>query len=117
MQDIEIQEDWKRLLKFLHSTVGKKPQDLKGVLFLIGVQEFGQGARPFSKEEKQDLMHIAICKVLSLGGYYELKGFDEQGWPHWELVTKLPSFDLLQQEELLKHFVCRYFREEVGVHL
>ena len=47
--------------------------DLQGVLFLIGVQELGQGFRKFKKDEKQDLMHIATCRLLSYYGYYELE--------------------------------------------
>lgn len=96
----------------LETIVGKKPKDLNGVLFLIGVQELGHGTKIFSKEEKQDLMHIGICKVLSLSGYYELEGLDKDGWPHWKLVKKLPHFDLLEQERLLRMHVLEYFEKE-----
>jgi len=72
------------------------------------------GAKAFSKEEKQDVMHIAICKVLSLAGYYELEGTDEEGWPHWKLMKKLPRFDLLEQEKLLKIQIIDYFKTEIG---
>ena len=96
---------------------GKRPQDLNAVLFLIGVQELGSGRKTFSKEEKQDLMHIAICKVLSLAGYYELEGLDEEGWPHWKLIKKLPKFDLIEQEKLLKIQVIEYFQKEIGWQL
>jgi hypothetical protein len=99
-------------LGFIEQSLGKKPKDLNGVLFLIGVQELGQGYRLFSKEEKQDLMHIAICKVLSLSGYYELDGIDQEGWPHWKMIKKLPHFDLLEQEKLLKMAVIEYFELE-----
>ncbi len=101
----------------LEKTVTKKPKDLNGVLFLIGMQELGRGPARFTKEEKQDLMHIAICKVLSLAGYYTLEGQDEQGWPHWKLVKKLPHFDLLEQEKLLKMHVVEYFETEYGWQL
>lgn len=96
----------------LESIIGKKPKDLNGVLFLIGVQELGHGTKIFSKEEKQDLMHIGICKVLSLSGYYVLEGLDKDGWPHWKLIKKLPHFDLLEQERLLKMHVMEYFEKE-----
>ncbi len=111
-RDLELERTWHRLLQEIEQVIGKKPKDLNGVLFLIGVQELGQGHRFFSKEEKQDLMHIAICKVLSLSGYYELEGLDEQGWPHWKLIKKLPHFDLLDQEKLLKMHVIEYFETE-----
>lgn len=111
-RDLELEKKWSSLMNELESIVGKKPKDLNGVLFLIGVQELGHGTKIFSKEEKQDLMHIGICKVLSLSGYYHLEGLDKDGWPHWKLVKKLPHFDLLEQERLLKMHVLEYFEKE-----
>lgn len=113
-RDLDADRHWQELLREMERNFGKKPKDLNAVLFIIGIQELGKGARNFSKEEKQDLMHIAICKVLSLAGYYELEGIDEAGWPHWKLVKKLPHFDLLEQEKLLKMLVIEYFEKEVG---
>ncbi len=114
-KDLEFDIKWNELLNKLSSTIGKKPSDLNSVLFLIGVQELGKGHKNFTKEQKQDLMHIAICKVLSLSGYYELEGIDEEGWPHWKLVKKLPHFDILEQERLLKMHVMEYFENEIGL--
>jgi hypothetical protein len=111
-RDLDLERTWASLLDNLESVIGKKPKDLNAVLFLIGVQELGRGSRPFSKEEKQDLMHIGICKVLSLSGYYELEGLDEEGWPHWKVLKKLPHFDLLEQERLLKMHVIEYFEKD-----
>lgn len=116
-KDLEFDRKWARLLNSLANMVGKKPKDLNSVLFLIGVQELGQGKKSFSKEEKQDLMHIAICRVLSLSGYYELEGLDEDGWPHWKLVKNLPHFDLLEQEKLLKMHVIDYFEKEFDLEI
>lgn len=113
-RDLDFERKWAGLMKHLQQTVGKRPKDLNSVLFLIGVQELGRGAQYFSKEEKQDLMHIAICKVLSLSGYYELVGLDAQGWPHWKSVKKLPHVDLLSQESLLKMHVVEFFEKEYG---
>ena len=84
-KDLDIELSWQKILKDLERMIGKKPADLNAVLFLIGVQELGKGSSNFSKEEKQDLMHIGICKVLSLSGFYELEGLDKDGWPHWTL--------------------------------
>ncbi|MEM6360303.1 MAG: hypothetical protein AAF149_17045 [Bacteroidota bacterium] len=116
-KDLEQERLWQALLNSLEINVGKKPKDLNAVLFLIGVQELGKGKRTFSKEEKQDLMHIAICKVLSMSGFYELEGLDEDGWPHWKLVKKLPHFDLLEQERLLKMHVIEYFQKEIELQI
>ena len=111
-RDLDLERKWNSLLGDLESIIGKKPKDLNSVLFLIGVQELGHGTKIFSKEEKQDLMHIGICKVLSLSGYYTLEGLDKDGWPHWKLIRKLPHFDLLEQEKLLKMHVMEYFEKE-----
>jgi hypothetical protein len=116
-RDLELDRSWYALLTFIERTIDKRPKDMNGVLFLIGVQELGKGHVHFSKEEKQDLMHIGICKVLSYSGYYELDGLDKDGWPHWRLVKKLPHFDLLEQERLLKMHVLEYFEKELGWQL
>jgi hypothetical protein len=60
-------------------------------------------------------MHIAICKLLSLSGYYELEGHDEDGWPHWKPQKGLPHFDILDQEKLLKMHVLEYFEKETDI--
>lgn len=113
-KDLELERKWQRLRVKLKDTLGKKPKDLNGVLYLIGLQELGKGNQEFTKEQKQDLLHIAICKVLSLSGYYTLEGLDEDGWPHWKNAKKLPQFDLLEQEQLLKMNVIEYFEKEIG---
>ena len=113
-RDLDFDRHWQALLNELEVSLGKRPKDLNAVLFIVGVQELGRGAKNFSKEEKQDLMHIAICKILSLAGYYELEGTDSSGWPHWKLIKKLPHFDLLEQEKLLKMLTIEYFEKELG---
>lgn len=114
-KDLTQENDWQLLIQNLGKTIGKKPSDLNSVLFLIGVQELGLGVKSFTKEDKQDLIHIAICRVLSNSGYYDLQGLDEDGWPHWKLRKKLPHFDLLEQEKFLKMHVLEYFRNEYGL--
>jgi hypothetical protein len=59
------------------------------VLLLIGIRELGTARSEFAKEEKVQLMHIAVCRVFSTGGYYKLEGLDENGWPHWEKVKDI----------------------------
>ena len=103
-------EKYIQITFMLKKHFGKKP-DLNGILFLIGMQEYGQ-IREFAKEEKLDLMHIATCKLLSYRGYYKFNGLDDQGWPQWDLVQPVPFQDLLSQEILMKKLVVRYFEEE-----
>ena len=106
----ELKQDWTVLTSRLAVQFDVDP-DLQGILFLIGVQELGQGNRRFTKDEKQDLMHIATCRLLSSYGYYALSGVDEEGWPHWELIQKLPVLSLKEQDLLLKRAVLDYFKE------
>lgn len=110
-KDLEIEKQWFRLLSILEKSIGKRPKDLNAVLFLIGVQELGKGVRAFSKEEKQDLLHIATCRVLATSGFYELEGLDDNGWPHWNVVKEIPKLDLVDQEKLLKMHIIEYFEE------
>ena len=86
--------------------------DRNGVLMLIGVQELGQGPQEFSKEQKQDLMHIAICTILSASGYYGLDGLDDEGWPHFTLKKPLPALNLFEQENFLKDHILLYFQSQ-----
>lgn len=87
---------------------GKKP-DVEAVLFLIGVQEVRNLRKKFSKEQKQDLMHVAVCTLLSESGYFELTEFDKDGWPHFRQLKPLPSYDLPEQEAFLKDHILLYF--------
>lgn len=87
----------------------KKNPDLDALLFLIGVRELGQLKTRYTKEQKQDLMHIAVCRLFSEEGYYQLKGLDKDGWPHWEAIKPLPKMGLDAQEYLLKKLIIRYF--------
>lgn len=87
----------------------KKNPDMHALLFLIGIRELGQLQTKFTKEEKQHLMHIAVCKLLSEEGYYELEGLDKDGWPHWIATQQLPKMTMDEQEYLLKKQIIRYF--------
>ncbi|MDB2385053.1 hypothetical protein N9V96_01125 [Polaribacter sp.] len=79
------------------------------MLYLIGVQELGQGHRSFKKDEKVNLMHIAICKVLEPFGYYEFDFFDDDGWPHYKIISELPNLKPGEQTVLMKEAIVNYF--------
>jgi hypothetical protein len=107
----DLQIRWLKLRIKLKERFGIKP-DMDGILFLIGIQELGSGKQDFSKEEKQDLMHIAVCTVLSPSGYYILEGSDEEGWPHFKQLKPLPDFVLWEQENFLKDHILLYFQTQ-----
>jgi hypothetical protein len=108
-----LTQEWESLLDKLEQVMGKRPADLDSVLFLMGVQELGKGHQFFTKEQKQDLMHIAICKALSFSGIYALEGTDQDGCPHWKLIQPLPFVNIVEQEKLMKAHVIEYFEKEV----
>jgi hypothetical protein len=105
-EDLQIR--WLKLRIKLKERFDIKP-DMNGVLLLIGVQELGQGPQEFSKEQKQDLMHVAVCTILSASGYYVFDGNDEEGWPHFTQTKPLPELDTIEQENFLKDHVLLYF--------
>lgn len=102
---------WKQLEQQLEARFGKQ-LSMEAILFLIGVRELGSPPRTFNKEEKVDLMHIAICRLLAQSGYYKLSHVDQEGWPHWEPVKPLPHTDIFSQEHILRQHVLVYFEEE-----
>jgi hypothetical protein len=105
----DLQQRWWKLEEKLMERFGKKP-DLNAILMLVGVQETGFVTDKITKEQKQDLMHVAICALLGNSGYYALEGNDEEGWPHYKQLKALPAFDLVEQENFLKDHVLLYFQ-------
>lgn len=109
MTDFTIQ--WKALEQKLGERFGRVP-DLQAILFLIGMNEVGfSGEKDFTKEQKQDLMHVATCVLLSQEDYYLFKENDEEGWPHYVLAKELPDYVGMQQDIWLRKLVLRYFEE------
>jgi hypothetical protein len=105
----DLQQRWWQLEAQLLERFGKKP-DLNAILLLIGVQETGFVRTEVSKEEKQDLMHVAVCSLLAGSGYYALEGHDPDGWPHFRQLKALPEADLMEQESFLKDHILLYFQ-------
>lgn len=107
----DLQQRWWTLEAKLVARFGKKP-DMEATLFLIGMQETGFMREKITKEQKQDLMHVAICTVLSESGYYELQGLDDEGWPHFTQLKDLPTLSLHDQENFLKDHILLYFDKQ-----
>lgn len=106
----DLQIRWWNLEQKLVERFGKKP-DLESILFLIGIQELGDIRKKFSKEQKQDLMHVAVCSVLMPGGYYEIERIDQDGWPHFKQLKAMPNMQAFEQENFLKDYVLLYFNQ------
>ena len=106
----DLQARWWNLESKMMERFEKKP-DLEAILFLIGIQEFGHIRDKFTKEQKQDLMHVAVCSLLMQSGYYEIEGYDDEGWPHFRQLKSLPVMNMVDQELFIKDHVLLYFEE------
>ena len=110
MSQKTLKEKWEDILIMLSEKFADGEKiGVEGVLFLIGVQELGHGYKNFSKEEKQDILHVALCTILEPFGYYKFEGIDEQGWPHFAEIKKLPPLKRGEQTRLMKEAIILYF--------
>ena len=107
--EISFDEAWKKVEQLIENRFGEK-LDEQTILFLIGLQELGKGDIELKKEEKLDVIHIGVCTVLSKYGYYKLLGKDDDGWPHFKNIKKLPHTTTGKpQEVFLKKAIIDYF--------
>lgn len=112
--DPDFERQWNEVIEEVSRPFGER-LELEAVLFLIGVQELGQPVRKFSKDQKLDLLHIAICRLLEPFGYYTFEGTDPDGWPHYAATEQLPSLTPVHQHQLMKRAIVEYFRPETSV--
>ena len=103
--------EWEQLQKKLKERF-EGEMDVDAILFMIGLQELGKPYQRYKKDQKLEIMHVAICTVLEPFGFYEFKGRDEEGWPHWQLKEELPFLDAKQQNNLMVGAIIDYFKRE-----
>lgn len=112
-RDIQLKERWEKLVNILSDQFSQgEDLDLDAIIYLIGVQELGKVHRNFKKDEKLNLMHIAICRLLEPYGFYEFEHFDNDGWPHYKVKEALPSLKAGEQSILMKEAIVNYFIEK-----
>ena len=111
-RDELLKQRWEEVVKKLSDQFADGDiLELDAIIYLIGVQELGQLHRNFKKDDKVNLMHIAICKLLVPYGYYELDFVDDQGWPHYKTKESLPHLKAGEQSVLMKEAIVNYFIE------
>ena len=111
-RDTQLKERWEKLVTILSDQFSQcEDLDLDAIIYLIGVQELGQIHREFKKDEKLNLMHIAICRLLEPYGFYEFDYFDDERWPHYRVKEELPSLKAGEQSVLMKEAIVNYFIE------
>ncbi len=112
-RDTVLKQRWETLKTILTERFAEgEDLDIDGIIYLIGVQELGKGYRTFKKDEKVNLMHIAICRLLEPLGYYEFDFFDTDGWPHYKIVEELPQLKAGEQTIMMKEAIVSYFIEK-----
>lgn len=112
-RDIQLKNRWELVVKFLSNKFADGDElDLDAIIYLIGVQELGKFNQVFKKDEKVNLMHIAICRLLEPYGYYEFDYFDNEGWPHYKIKEELPPLKAGEQSVLMKEAIVNYFVEK-----
>ena len=112
-RDAILKQRWEAVVSLLSNRFADGDElDLDAVIYLVGLQEFGVFDRRFKKNEKLDLMHIAICRLLEPYGYYAFDYQDEQGWPHYKVVSPLPALKAGEQSVLMKEAIVQYFLDK-----
>ncbi len=112
-RDLQLKERWEVLVEKLSAQFADGDAlELDAIIYLIGVQELGQYHKTYKKDEKLNLMHIAICRLLEPYGYYEFDFFDEEGWPHYTIKEELPALKAGEQSVLMKEAIVGYFLEK-----
>ena len=112
-RDIQLKERWEKLVELLSNQFSQgEDLDLDSIIFVIGVQELGKVHRTFKKDEKLNLMHIAICRLLEPYGYYEFDFVDAEGWTHYRVKEELPPLKAGEQSVLMKEAIVNYFLEK-----
>ena len=112
-RDQKLKEDYDKILTLLANRFGEGEQlNIDAIIYLIGVQELGKGAVEFKKDDKVNLMHIAICRLLEPFGYYEFEFYDADGWPHYKALEELPPLKPGEQTVLIKEAIVLYFKAQ-----
>ena len=111
-RDEQLKERWEIVVEKLSAQFADGDElDLDAIIYLIGIQELGQIHRTFKKDQKLELMHIAICKLLEPYGFYEFDFVDDDGWPHYKVKEELPHLKAGEQSVLMKEAIVNYFVE------
>jgi len=111
-RDEQLKNRWDNVVTILSNQFSEGDMlDLDAIIYLIGVQELGKVHQTFKKDEKLNLMHIAICRLLEPYGYYEFDYVDKEGWPHFKVKEELPPLKAGEQSVLMKEAIVNYFLE------
>ena len=106
-------ELWKEVENFfVQNFDAENNVPVETMLFLIGVQELGSGKQKYSKDDKVNLIHIAVCRLLEPFGFFKFSHYDDDGYPHFEELEPLPELKPNEQSLLMRTAIIQYFMDE-----
>jgi hypothetical protein len=106
-------EEWEEFL-LKASQHFKVMANLEFLMFVMGIQELGQGYKAYSKQEKTDLIALAQCKLMSMSGYTSENGRDIDGWPLYEVLIDEKELAPSSKDQLLKKNLILYFEPVIN---
>ncbi len=109
----KLKKSWEEVRREISAKFGGGEMlDVDSIIFLIGIQELGKGFKNYTKDEKLNIMHIAICRLLEPFGYYQFDYIDQDGWPHYKSLDELPQLKPGEQTVLMKEAIVMYFEKD-----
>jgi len=116
MEKWELDFHWLRIRHFVKERFNQKDlPKLETVLFIIGLQELGKIPQDMTLEKKLDITTLGMCAVLSLGGYCQKDGSDDDGWPVWRQIKPFAPANEGERQDLLKRYIIEYFEKYYGI--
>lgn len=113
MEEINEIDFWNKVETFfVENFQTEKNAPIETYLFLIGIQELGSGMQKYSKDDKVNLIHIAVCRLLEPFGYYKFEDYDNEGWPIYKQLEEVPELKPNEQQLLMKKAIIQYFIDE-----
>jgi len=100
---------------FLHkvSQHFKVTANTEFLLFMIGIQEHGQGFKTYSKQEKMDLITLARCRLLTQSGFMTQTGVDNDGWPTFSVQKDENELPPSERDKMTKENIMLYFEKNL----
>ncbi len=98
---------WAKFKEIFKSNYGEYPSLISG-LFLVGLEQIPD-VDVLTKEQKQEVIHVGLCKLLAQDNLYTVSHYDNDGWPHFALSKHAKQMDIEKQENYIKQLLINYF--------
>lgn len=109
---VDLNQRWQEFLEQA-SYHFKVTANQEFLLFMIGMQELGQGFKSYSKQEKMDIINLARCRLLTMSDFLRQTGVDADGWPTFEVLKDENELLPSERDKLLKESMMTYFNHNL----